>query len=125
MLGGINDIAERANELFIAGEGLSQAGTELLGAQLANMTIGDIEAMLHANKVDPFLIRQLFLDFIELARALVSFLKPLSNNFLFKNPKEDDMSLKRSRYKGENVASCVLSMLSSCKDLTIFTLLEF
>ena len=72
MLVGANEIAESANELFISGEGLSKAGTELLAAQLANMSIGDIEAMLQANKVDPLLIRKLFLDFIDLARALVS-----------------------------------------------------
>lgn len=71
IFGKVNDLASRANQLFVVGKGLTQAGVNLLGAQLANMTIGDLEAMLHARKIDPFLIRQLVKDFIDLAKALV------------------------------------------------------
>ena len=72
MLGDANGLAKDADQLFIVGEGLSSEGTRLLGAQLANMTIGDLEALLHTNKVDPFLIKDIAQDFIELAKALVS-----------------------------------------------------
>ena len=71
MIGDVNDIVKRADQLFIVGKGLSKEGTKLLGAQLANMTIGDLEAMLEVNKVDPTLIGKLVHDFIDLAKALV------------------------------------------------------
>ena len=67
----MNDIAGRAEQIFIVGKGLSKEGTKLLGEQLAGMTIGDLEAMLETNKVDPFLVQQIVKDFIELAKAIV------------------------------------------------------
>ncbi|XP_052806221.1 uncharacterized protein LOC128235438 [Mya arenaria] len=72
MLGDSNSMISRANQLFIVGKGLSKLGTELLGAQLANMTIGDIESLLHTKKVDPFKIRDIVKAFIDLARVLYS-----------------------------------------------------
>lgn len=54
------------------GEGLSNAGVDLLGEKLANMTIGDIKAMLDLRNLDPVVVVQLFGQLKELARALVS-----------------------------------------------------
>ena len=71
MIGAANDIVNRADQIFIVGKGLSKIGTELLGAELANMTIGDLEAMLETNKIDPTMIAKLVHDFIDLAKALV------------------------------------------------------
>ena len=74
MLNSASSIVSRTNQLFVVGKGLTQAGVNLLGAQLANMTIGDLEAMLHTRKIDPFLIRKLVKQFIDLAKALVSYI---------------------------------------------------
>jgi hypothetical protein len=71
MIDEVNDIVTRTDQLFVVGMGLSKKGTELLGAELANMTIGDLEAMLETNKVDPTMIGKLVHDFIDLAKALV------------------------------------------------------
>jgi hypothetical protein len=71
MAGFLNDIVQRADQLFVVGNGLSEQGTRLLGALLANMTIGDVEALLERNKVDPTQIRKIVEDFIDLAIALV------------------------------------------------------
>ncbi|XP_053400990.1 uncharacterized protein LOC123541000 [Mercenaria mercenaria] len=95
MIGSANDIVSRADQLFVVGKGLSKEGTKLLGAQLANMTIGDLEAMLEVNKVDPTMIGKLVHDFIDLAKALYSevvdklFSGELGNPF-----KSFDLSLK-------------------------------
>jgi hypothetical protein len=43
----------RANQVFIVGQGLSNAGVEMLGKKLANMTIGDIQSMLDMKNLDP------------------------------------------------------------------------
>ncbi|WAR05125.1 hypothetical protein MAR_020494 [Mya arenaria] len=72
MFDDISDTVNRANQLFVVGKGLSKLGTELLGTQLANMTIADIESLLHTKKVDPFKIRNVVKDFIDLAKALYS-----------------------------------------------------
>lgn len=71
MLDAASAIVDKAERLFVVGDGLTEAGVRLLGAQLANMTIGDIEAMLQTNKIDPLVIMQLQNDFIDLAKALV------------------------------------------------------
>ena len=70
----VEDIAGRAEQIFVVGKGLSKAGAKILGEQLANMSIGDIEAMLETNKVDPFAIQKIIKEFIELARAIVCIL---------------------------------------------------
>ncbi|XP_052806226.1 uncharacterized protein LOC128235445 [Mya arenaria] len=72
MLGEPNSTISRANQLFIVGKGLSKLGTDLLGAQLANMTISDIQSLLHTRKVDPFEVCNIVKDFIDLARVLYS-----------------------------------------------------
>lgn len=71
MIGSANAIVNRADQLFVVGSGLTKEGSRMLGAQLANMTIGDLEAMLEVNKVDPTSISELVNDFIDLAKALV------------------------------------------------------
>lgn len=83
MIGAANDIVNRADQIFIVGKGLSKIGTELLGAELANMTIGDLEAMLETNKIDPTMIAKLVHDFIDLAKALVRMVLILSLNVIF------------------------------------------
>ena len=70
----MKDIAGRAEQIFVVGKGLSKEGTKLLGEQLAAMSVGDLEAMLESNKVDPFLVQQLVKDVMELARAIVGLL---------------------------------------------------
>lgn len=72
MMQDASSVIDTADRLFVVGQGLTKAGVNLLGAQLANMTIGDIEAMLQTNKIDPLKIVELQSDFIELAKALVS-----------------------------------------------------
>ncbi|KAK3612515.1 hypothetical protein CHS0354_024486 [Potamilus streckersoni] len=72
ILGKVNDIIGRANQLFIVGQGFSGAGVRLLGNQLANMTIGDLESMLEMNKIDPLKVIQLGKDLRDLAKALFS-----------------------------------------------------
>mgnify|MGYP000264146681 CR=1 FL=1 len=88
MLDGASAVVDKANRLFVVGDGLTEAGVKLLGAQLANMSIGDIEAMLQTNKIDPLVIMDLMNDFIELAKALVrkydsSGMHISSNNIMF------------------------------------------
>ncbi|XP_060596420.1 uncharacterized protein LOC132750448 [Ruditapes philippinarum] len=72
MTGYVNDIVQRADQLFVVGKGLSEQGTRLLAAQLANMAIGDIEALLESNNVNPTQIRKVVENFIDLAIALYS-----------------------------------------------------
>ncbi|XP_052806219.1 uncharacterized protein LOC128235437 [Mya arenaria] len=72
MLGDAMSVISRANQLYIVGKGLSRLGTEVLGIQLANMTIGDIQSLLHTKKVNPIQIRVIVNDFIDLARVLYS-----------------------------------------------------
>jgi hypothetical protein len=74
MTGYVNDIVQRADQLFVVGKGLSEQGTRLLAAQLANMAIGDIEALLESNNVNPTQIRKVVENFIDLAIALVKLL---------------------------------------------------
>ncbi|KAK3612527.1 hypothetical protein CHS0354_024500 [Potamilus streckersoni] len=72
MIGKGNDIVGRANQLFIVGQGLTGAGAKLLGNQLANMTIGELESMLEMNKIDPLKVIQLGKELRDLAKALYS-----------------------------------------------------
>ncbi|KAK3609657.1 hypothetical protein CHS0354_035942 [Potamilus streckersoni] len=72
MLGTANDIVGRATQTFIVGNGLSKEGLKLLGAKLANMTIGDLEAVLNKESVDPFLLVELAKDLRDLGKALYS-----------------------------------------------------
>ena len=78
MLGpAVNEIAGRAKQAFIVGNGLSKEGVRLLGKKLACMTIGDLEALLDLKNIDPIKVAELMKNIGDLAKALVSFI--LSN----------------------------------------------
>lgn len=47
-------------------------GVQQLGAMLANMTIGDLEALLDLSNIDAVDIHEIISDLIELATTLVS-----------------------------------------------------
>lgn len=72
MMGAVTDIVGRAKQAYVVGQGLSQEGAKLLGAKLANMTIGDLESMLDTKNIDPFLVVKLMNELKDLAKALVS-----------------------------------------------------
>ena len=74
MLTSATDIVGRANQTFVVGQGLSNAGVELLGQKLAGMTIGDIKAMLDLKNLDPVVVAELLVQIKDLAKALVSVL---------------------------------------------------
>lgn len=71
MLSSATDIAGRANQVFIVGKGLSNAGVQMLGEKLAKMTIGEIKAMLDLRNLDPVVVIELFGQLKELSRSLV------------------------------------------------------
>ena len=72
MMTSATDIVGRANQVFIVGQGLSNAGVEMLGKKLANMTIGDIQSMLDMKNLDPVVVVKLLGQLKDLAKALVS-----------------------------------------------------
>ena len=74
MLTSATDIVGRADQTFVVGQGLSNAGVELLGQKLAGMTIGDIIAMLDLKNLDPVVVAELLVQIKDLAKALVSVL---------------------------------------------------
>lgn len=79
MLGpAVSEIAGRAKQAFIVGNGLSKEGVRLLGKKLACMTIGDLEALLDLKNIDPIKVAELMKNIGDLAKALVSFI--LLNN---------------------------------------------
>ena len=79
MLGSaVTEIAGRAKQAFIVGNGLSKEGVRLLGKKLACMTIGDLEALLDLKNIDPIKVAELMKNIGDLAKALVSFI--LLNN---------------------------------------------
>ena len=83
MIGAANDIVNRADQIFVVGKGLTKTGTKLLATEVADMAIGDLEAMLETNKIDPTMIGKLVHDFIDLAKALVRMVLILSLNVIF------------------------------------------
>ncbi|KAL5014713.1 hypothetical protein ScPMuIL_008983 [Solemya velum] len=72
MFDDVKAIAGRDKQIFVVGEGLTQAGGKLLGEKLADMTIGDLEAMLDMKNLDPELLIQFTLELRDLCRALYS-----------------------------------------------------
>lgn len=72
MLTSTTDIVGRAEQTFIVGKGLSNAGVELLGQKLANMTIADIKAMLDLKNLDPVVVAELMGQIKDLCKALLS-----------------------------------------------------
>lgn len=71
MLGTVKDIAGHSKDLFTPGKGLNKAGVDLLGAQLAGMTIGEITAMIDSQNLDPVIVLQLLNDIKQLFVAVV------------------------------------------------------
>ncbi|KAL5013969.1 hypothetical protein ScPMuIL_008239 [Solemya velum] len=72
MFDAVEAIAGRADQIFVVGEGLTPAGAKLLGEKLADMSFGDLEAMLDMKNLDPKLIMQFTLEIRDLCRALYS-----------------------------------------------------
>lgn len=70
----VSNIAGRAKQAFVVGNGLSQEGTRLLGKKLACMTIGDLEALLDLKNIDPVKVAELMKNIGDLAKALVRIL---------------------------------------------------
>ncbi|XP_064646638.1 uncharacterized protein LOC135499666 isoform X2 [Lineus longissimus] len=102
MLGKVNSIAGRANELFTPGAGLTNAGVDLLGAQLASMTIGEIAAMIDMQNLDPVIVFKLLQDIRKLFEAIYD---DLIDAFLSGNMKEfalGDLHLKQRFKIGPN-----------------------
>ena len=74
MLGAaVSEIAGRAKQAFIVGNGLSKEGVRLLGKKLACMTIGDLEALLDFKNIDPEKVAELMKNIANLAKALVRY----------------------------------------------------
>lgn len=51
-------------------------GLDALGNRIANMTIGELEAMLDLQNIDPFTVVQLMKDLRSLFRTFVSIVSP-------------------------------------------------
>ncbi|XP_022103294.1 uncharacterized protein LOC110986022 [Acanthaster planci] len=56
---------------IIIGGGLTQKGLDALGQRIANMTIGELEAMLDLQNIDPFTVVQLMKDLRALFRTFI------------------------------------------------------
>jgi hypothetical protein len=79
MIGQVTEIAGRAKQAFVVGQGLSPEGAKLLGKKLACMTIGDLEGLLELKNIDPFKVAELLGHLKDLAKALVGLLlRPFS-----------------------------------------------
>ncbi|XP_048250793.1 uncharacterized protein LOC124111176 [Haliotis rufescens] len=72
ILGNAKDIAGRVGQAFTVGKGLTGSGVKLLGAKLANMTIGQVIAMFDTKNIDPEQALQLTRKLRDLALALYS-----------------------------------------------------
>lgn len=80
MLGSaVSEITGRFKQAFVVGNGLSKEGTRLLGKKLACMTIGDLESLLDLKNIDPVKVAELIKNIGDLAKALVSLCKGISN----------------------------------------------
>ena len=51
---------------------LTEKGLDAIGRRIANMTIGELEAMLDLQNIDPFIVVQLMKDLRALYRTFVS-----------------------------------------------------
>ncbi len=58
-------------------------GLDALGNRIANMTIGELEAMLDLQNIDPLTVVQLMKDLRSLYRTFVSSPDPLFHHLLF------------------------------------------
>lgn len=90
MIGQVTEIAGRAKQAFIVGQGLSPEGAKLLGKKLACMTIGDLEGLLEMKNIDPFKVIELMGHLKDLAKALVSKSRMNSVDFFYAKPKASE-----------------------------------
>lgn len=90
MIGQVTEIAGRAKQAFIVGQGLSPEGAKLLGKKLACMTIGDLEGLLEMKNIDPFKVIELMGHLKDLAKALVSKSRMNSIDFFKVKPKASE-----------------------------------
>lgn len=88
MIGQVTEIAGRAKQAFIVGQGLSPEGAKLLGKKLACMTIGDLEGLLEMKNIDPFKVIELMGHLKDLAKALVSKSRMNSVDFFMPNQRQ-------------------------------------
>ncbi|XP_048258679.1 uncharacterized protein LOC124137747 [Haliotis rufescens] len=72
VLGQVTDILGRGDQAYTVGKGLTGKGLQLLGAKLANMSIGEMIAMFDAKNIDPELALRLTRQLRDLALALYS-----------------------------------------------------
>ena len=72
MMKKVADIQGRLEQAFIPGKGLTGKGAEALALKLANMTIGELQAYIMSEGVDPVLAIQLMKDMKDLLYSLVS-----------------------------------------------------
>ncbi|XP_048258717.1 uncharacterized protein LOC124137708 isoform X1 [Haliotis rufescens] len=72
VLGRVTDILGRGDQAYTVGKGLTGRGLQLLGAKLANMSIGEMIAMFDAKNIDPELALRLTRQLRDLALALYS-----------------------------------------------------
>ncbi|XP_041378093.1 uncharacterized protein LOC121390363 [Gigantopelta aegis] len=72
MLGSGVEIAGRVHQTFIVGKGLTKAGMKLLSAKMADMTLGEISALLDMKNIDPELALKLAKNIKELIQSLTT-----------------------------------------------------
>ncbi|KAK7494165.1 hypothetical protein BaRGS_00014638, partial [Batillaria attramentaria] len=72
MLKTVQDIQGRLEQTYVPGKGLTGAGAKALGLKMANMTIGELQAFVMSEGVDPELAIQLMKDMKDLLYSLYS-----------------------------------------------------
>ena len=72
MMKNVVDIKGRLEQTFIPGKGLTGKGAKALALKIANMTIGELQAYVMSEGVDPVLAVQLMKDMKDLLYSLVS-----------------------------------------------------
>lgn len=72
MLKTVDDIKGRFESTYIPGKGLTGEGTKALGLKIANMTIGELQAYVMSEGIDPELALELMKDMKNLVSTLVS-----------------------------------------------------
>ena len=65
---------ENDEKAFVIGKGLTKKGILQLASMLANMTIGDLEALLDLNNIDASVVHQIITDLTSLATELVRYI---------------------------------------------------
>lgn len=73
MLGKVLGVLGRGDQPYTVGSGLTQAGVELLGAKLANMSIGELLALSEELTISPETAFKISMQIRDLAMAVVRF----------------------------------------------------